>query len=199
MTHKWRGFTLIELLISVAIIGILTTIVVLKYKSFDSTVLLKSAAYEAALTLRESQIKSMSAVRGTNSFDFPRGVAFTRGSQTYLAFIFNSTLATEYPRYDKTDPDPDYATSLATTTIGRSVQVSDLCITTGVGETCGLTRLDISYKRPEFKAIFYVPTNTEAQNKLISSAKIKFNSANNPTNVFVVTVSQLGQISVGKQ
>ncbi len=201
-THKRRGFTLIELLISVAIIGILTAIVVVKYKSFDSTVLLKSSAYEVALALRESQVKAMSATRGTTGFDFPRGITFAPGTQTYIAFQFTSTssIDTEYPRYDKSESDPDIAVPLATSTLGRTVQVSDVCVTSnGVNWTCGLSRLDISYRRPEFKAIFYVPGNNPAQNKAITSAKIKLNSMNNTTNVFVVTASRLGQISVSKQ
>ncbi len=201
-THKRRGFTLIELLISVAIIGILTAIVVVKYKSFDSTVLLKSSAYEVALALRESQVKAMSATRGTTGFDFPRGITFAPGTQTYIAFQFTSTssIDTEYPRYDKSESDPDIAVPLATSTLGRTVQVSDVCVTSnGVNWTCGLSRLDISYRRPEFKAIFYVPGNNPAQNKAITSAKIKLNSMNNTANVFVVTASRLGQISVSKQ
>ncbi len=196
-----RGFTLIELLISVAIIGILTAIVVVKYKSFDSTVLLKSSAYEVALALRESQVKAMSATRGTTGFDFPRGISFTPGTQTYIAFQFTSTssIDTEYPRYDKSESDPDIAVPLGTSTMQRTVQISDVCTTTGTTETCGLSRLDISYRRPEFKAIFYVPGNNLAQNKAITSAKIKLNSMNNTTNVFEVTASQLGQISVSKK
>ena len=61
---RGRGFTLIELLICVGIIGILTAIVIFKYKSFDSTILLKSAAYEVSLALRDTQVKSVSATRG---------------------------------------------------------------------------------------------------------------------------------------
>ena len=71
-----RGFTLIELLISVLIIGIITTLVIVRYKQFDSTVLLKSAAYEVAFTLRETQVQSVSAARGAgNNFDYPRGLS----------------------------------------------------------------------------------------------------------------------------
>lgn len=202
--QKKHGFTLIELLISVAIIGILTAIVVVKYKSFDSTVLLKSTAYEVALALRESQVKTMSATRGTTGFDFPRGVTFTTaasGKQSYIAFQFRSILTTDgTPRYDISEPNPDLAVSLATSTMGRTVQVSDLCITPSSGsEVCGLNRLDISYKRPEFKAIIYGVKGATIYDTNIASASIKINSANNITNVFVVTASQLGQISVTKQ
>ncbi len=204
--QKRHGFTLIELLISVAIIGILTAIVVVKYKSFDSTVLLKSTAYEIALALRESQVKAMSATRGTAGFDFPRGVTFTTvesGKQSYIAFQFTSVSTTTdgNPRYDISEPNPDLAVPLATSTMGRTVQVSDLCLTPPSGsEVCQLDRLDISYKRPEFKAIIYGVKGAATYSGNNTEARIEINSANNPTtNIFVVTASQLGQISVSKK
>ncbi len=196
--YKRRGFTLIELLISVAIIGILTAMVTVKYKAFDSTTILKGAAYEIALTIREAQIKSMSAVRGTTGFDFPRGVSITPGnapttaSKTYTVFQFGST--TVYPYYDTAEP---LSTLLSSFTLDRTMYVSDVCIDNGTD--CTPSRIDISFRRPEFRAIFYVPGNTPAQNAAISNATIKITSSNNTANVFLVEVSQLGQISVSKQ
>jgi prepilin-type N-terminal cleavage/methylation domain-containing protein len=188
------GFTLIELLISIAIIGIVTAIVVMKYKSFDSTTLLKSTSYEIALALREMQIHSISALRhdrdDDSNFDYPYGISFTSGANTYKIFQFTSP--TEYPNYDTSS----YAEDLSTVTLDRSIRVVDLCID---DTTCAQDRVDISFKRPEFKAYFYVPGNSQVENEAISNVVIKVSSPNNATNVFKVIVSRLGQISVEKQ
>lgn len=188
---RGRGFTLIELLICVGIIGILTAIVIFKYKSFDSTILLKSAAYEVSLALRDTQVKSVSATRGnSNSFDYPYGITFTPNSKTYTGFQFTST--TVYPKYDGSVN----AVDIGTVTFDKAIEISDVCVN---GNDCSPTRLDISFKRPEFKAIFYVPGNSDPQNDAITDATIKVNSTTNPSNVFLIKVSKLGQISVEKQ
>lgn len=79
-----RGFTLVELLISIAIITVITAIVVVRYRQFDSTVLLKGAAYEIALALREAQIQSVSAVRDVgNNFRYRRHHLYRRTNNVY--------------------------------------------------------------------------------------------------------------------
>lgn len=207
-TYKRRGFTLIELLISVAIIGVLTALVTVKYKAFDSTTLLKGAAYEIALTIREAQVKSISAVRSTAGFDYPRGVSVTpapgstptTASKTYLAFQFRDSSLPPYN--DIADSDPDVATILGTSTLDRSIYVSDVCV--NPGNDCTPSGIDISFRRPEFKALFHGRNSsgvnfTPAQDEAISDVTIKVTSSNNTANVFLVTVSQLGQITVSKQ
>ena len=201
--YKRRGFTLIELLISVGIIAILTAMVTVKYKAFDSTTILKGAAYEIALTIREAQVKSISAVRGTTGFDHPRGVSITPDntpttlSKTYKTFQFQDSSITVRPYNDTAEPDPDIATILGTSTLDRTIYVSDVCINNGID--CSLSGVDISFRRPEFKAIFHGHGNTALQDAAISDVTIKVTSSNNTANVFLIEVSQLGQISVSKQ
>lgn len=216
-----KGFTLIELLISCAIIAVVTAIVLTKYSAFDSTVLLKGVAYEIALSLREAQVKSVSVVRSasgsdTNAFNYPYGMTFNTNEvnasnprglnrKTYVAFRFENASPTILPYYnvDMT------GVSLSTTTIGRSMQIKEVCITFivagGAEEDCTISRLDISFRRPEFSALFFaaggVINNFSVTNQPSNAtgAKIKVNSANDATNVFVVEVSQFGQISVYKE
>ena len=189
------GFTLIELLISVAIIGVITGIIVLKYRAFDSTTLLKGAAYEIALALRETQVRSVSALQHDDkNFDNPYGITFTPSQKTYTVFEFNST--SEYPYYDVPESNPDTAEDMSTVTLDRGMRIVDVCIN---DTDCSPSRVDISFKRPEFKAYFYVPGKTQPQNEAISNAVIKIDSTNNTGNVFKVIVSRLGQISVVKE
>jgi prepilin-type N-terminal cleavage/methylation domain-containing protein len=172
------GFTLIELLISCAIISIITALVLVKYSGFDSTVLLKSAAYEMALGIREAQVKSVSVMRGSSGFDSMYGVFFSQAKE-YGYLRINGGVAE----------------SLGSTTLPRSMQISDVCVDRGAGYTCGITSFGISFRRPEFKAIYIasVPTST------IQRAKIRLNSTRDPSKVFYVEVTQFGQISVLKE
>lgn len=195
------GFTLIELLISVAIIGVITGIIVLKYRAFDSTTLLKGAAYEIALALRETQVRSVSALQHDDkNFDNPYGITFTPSQKTYTVFEFTTT--SEDPYYDVSDPVPVYAKAMNTVTLDRGIRVVDVCVTVGSNTYCntdGVTRLDVSFKRPEFKAYYYAKKSGGDLSSTIDSATIKVSSTNNSANVFKVIVSRLGQISVVKE
>lgn len=206
------GFTLVELLVSIGIIVMVTGIVLVKYSSFDSTVLLKSAAYEVALSLRDAQVKSVSALRGANdSFDYPYGMTFTKGSNNYVMFKYSSSTDPD-PYYDilATDPLPVYASGVSTTTLGHSLQIVGLCIIKNgnphANPHCDIDRLDISFKRPEFEAIIQTLRISGSQvyktgngnTNRVEAAQIKLKS-DTGTSVYVVEVSKLGQVMVFKE
>lgn len=193
-----KGFTLVELLISVAIISIVTATVLVRHNSFDSTVLLKGAAYEIALSLREAQVKSLSQVRSEvnnqASFNYPYGMSFTPGSKIYTAFKYASAVPTDRPNFSGSP-----AETINTFTLDRTMQVSDVCVYgTGLSDPCAVDRLDISFRRPEYKALFYAVSGGTNYSTTITGAKIKVGSTNG-TNVFIVEITSLGQISVTKQ
>lgn len=194
-----KGFTLVELLISIAIIGIVSSMVLVKYSSFDSTVLLKGAAYEIGITLREVQVKALSHSRnGTTleSFSYPYGVSFTPSSKTYSIFRY-ATTSTRTPRFvDSTYPS--YPESVQSFTIDRSMQVEDVCVTVSGVEDCTTpTRLDVSFRRPEFTSLFYV--EGFGVQPAVESAKIKVNSTSGGAGVFWIVVNLFGQISISKE
>jgi len=192
--NSQKGFTLVELLISIGIIAFISSIVLLKYSSFDSTVLLKNAAYEVALALREAQAKSVSGSHQGGDANFPFGVTFTPDSKNYTIFRYASAIDPS-PYYDVSESDPDLASNISTTTMERSILVTDVCINDGgVDDDCDIDRLDVSFRRPEFRALFYAVKVGVPQSN-IQSAKIKVSTPNRE-NVFVVEVTSLGQISV---
>lgn len=193
--NSQKGFTLVELLISVGIIAFISSIVLLKYSSFDSTVLLKNAAYEVALALREAQAKSVSGSHQGGDANFPFGVTFTPGVKDYTIFRYASATDPS-PYYDVSETSP-LASNISTTLMERSMLVTDVCIDTDSSVLCnidGITRLDVSFRRPEFKALFYAEGYIGSPSN-IQSAKIKVGSSNGG-NVFVVEVTRLGQITV---
>ncbi len=194
-----RGFTLPELLISIAIIGIITSITIVKYSSFDSTVLAKSAAYEVALTIREAQINSVSVKRGSDNgtndiFSYPYGVHFTKDSNVYTAYAFESSDPDDYPFYD-----PLHRKDVGTFAMDRGMKVTEICINNA--SQCDYVSLDVAFRRPEFNTLFYATLEgggVEQNSNGVTNAQIKVASPNG-IHTFVVEVTSLGQISVDKE
>jgi prepilin-type N-terminal cleavage/methylation domain-containing protein len=198
------GFTLIELLVSIAIIGVVTAIVVVRSTAFDSTVIVKSAAYDIALSIREAQARSVSSMRmdSMQSLDFPYGLSFSANTvsagnpdkKTYLLFQHPYATTTMQPRYDKNWVK-------ATTTLDKSIEVYDICYTVnGTDYICDIDRLDIAFRRPEFTSWFFTTRTSSPppDPATIRGVKIKVKSTQG-SNVFIVDVSKLGQISVSKE
>ena len=88
-TKRKKGFTLIELLISIGVLGILTAIVLVRHGAFESTTLLKSAAYDLALNLRDAQVRSVSASKAGGSFAVPFGVSFDVSNDDIIGYNIN--------------------------------------------------------------------------------------------------------------
>jgi prepilin-type N-terminal cleavage/methylation domain-containing protein len=197
-----RGFTLIELLVSLGIIGLVTTVVLVRYGSFDSSTILKNAAYDIALALREAQIKSISVVRADMNkdgpdFDSAYGISMTLDAAFYTAFRFASS--TGHPHFDGDESELISTLELP----GRTVRIVDMCTQRGaMREVCGLTRLDISFRRPEFNALVSAveDTGTPLPNAdEVTETHIFLASHENADERFVVKVTQFGQISVCKE
>lgn len=165
--------------------------VLLKYSSFDSTVLLKGTAYDIAVALRDAQVKSLSQTRSGGSFNYPFGMSFSPATTTYTAFLFKDTDPSHTPNFGSSSE------VLQKFVTGRTMQVSDICVIVGGSEDCLTpTRLDISFRRPEFKSLFYV--GGYSTQPTVESAKIIVNSTNASTETFWIVINRLGQITVSK-
>ena len=102
------GFSLIEVMISLAIITIITTIVMIRYGSFNSAVLLKNQAFDMALTIREVQADAVSTrgdlTASANNFREGYGVYFdlSDSNQSYIIFLDKNDSGST-GRYDSGD------------------------------------------------------------------------------------------------
>lgn len=84
-----RGFTLIELLVVLAVITIMTAVLLLQQKKFDSSTLLRSLAYSVSLTVRQAQVFGTSVRQfgvGASSFTYSYGVYFDTDGSRYFLF-----------------------------------------------------------------------------------------------------------------
>ncbi len=204
--NRVRGFTLIELLISLAIISIISAIVLVRFNSFDSGVLLKNTAHEVAMSIRQAQIYSVSVVNtntgGVANYRYPFGVTFSSGESTYTFFRF--THETISPYYDIAETSPE-AEMVNVFTMPKNIKISAVCVkvsgqTDPVCESSSSGRLDISFRRPEFSALFNIKGIGALAdgNPGIEWANVKLQSVNNSTVTWVVNIGLLGQISVYK-
>lgn len=93
-----RGFTLIELMVVLAIVVIISLVVLVSASRFNSSILLRSLAYDVGLAVREAQLYGV-AVKGTaagtqvpcstgltSQFCAPYGVHFQAGSNQIIVF-----------------------------------------------------------------------------------------------------------------
>ncbi len=93
------------------------------------------------------------------------------------------------------------AVAVGTYIIGRSMRIVDTCVTYTAGSSShvacsaeGINRLDISFRRPEFKAWFNASGFSGSQSS-IESAKIKLQSTKGG-DIWEVSVGLLGNVSV---
>jgi prepilin-type N-terminal cleavage/methylation domain-containing protein len=147
-----RGFTLIELMVTVSIMVLILGTVLFKYTTFDSAILLKTLSYDIALSVRTAQSYSTSVFGSGGQFRYPYGLSFTPGATEYYFFGFLDTNPDTRPYFDV---GGGKAFLVDTYMLGRSFTISDVCVVDSEGEDCDIDRLDVSFRRPEYAALFY--------------------------------------------
>lgn len=190
-----RGFTLIELLVTMSIFLVIITVVVFRFVSFDSIILLKTLGYDVALSVREAQSYSIS-VLGNTSGDFRAayGVSFSP-NETQYAFFRDA--GTGIPEYNAGVDD-----TVSLYSVGSSYTIVDVCIDVidvsfNVTTLCnddGIGRVDISFRRPEYRALFHAE-GYGGSSYNITQTEVKLQSTDGTYTTSVVVLLS-GQIKV---
>lgn len=194
------GFTVVELLVTMSIVVLVTGIVMIRYSSFNSSVLLTSQAYLTAFDIREAQSLAVS-VRGRSSeFREEYGVYFSMATPNiYQIFQDNDANGDHNPvRYN---PGEEIG---APYTIDPRFVIVNLCASNGASRTCyaddpesatevidpTLNNITISFQRPDFDAEIYSTARTG-----LRSAEIVFGNPDSPIRK-KVSVFSSGQLVV---
>ena len=172
------------MLVVTAIIMILTTVLLVSNNSYGGTVILKSLAYDVALSLREAQTYGISVRQsGAGSYSSGYGVEVRAASPSdYLLYVDN----------DSNGYYTDMTELVTRYKLNSGYTIADICYTPAgsTSETCGATILDITFVRPEPDAFIRV-NNQSAVNQ---NARIKLTSPNGA--IVSVLIEATGQISV---
>jgi len=154
-THG-RGFTIIELMVVMGIVTVIYAVTLASYSRFGGQTLLRSLAYDIALTIRQTQVHGISAriFSGSVADVYGHGVLFD------LSIPGGDR---QFVLYADTNRDR-FFTSVASGELvdvyrlGRGHTIDDICyVEGGNAEMCGVaSRVDVLFVRPEPDAIIRV-------------------------------------------
>jgi prepilin-type N-terminal cleavage/methylation domain-containing protein len=205
-----QGFTLIELLVVIAIIGILTVVIVLSQKNFNSATLLTDTAYTIALSIRESQSFGLSSRVYSGVYNAGYGVHFGNSNNSYVVFADTypsapGTNSTNCPEHTETNSllpdarpgncyyDSGHDGLVQTYTLGGGYTISKIVGTPSSGGSQTIYpggTLDIVYERPNTQAVISMNSNGTA----FTNATIDITSPQG--GIRCVIANTLGEVSV---
>ena len=203
-----RGFTLVEMLVVLAIIIMITAIVINGQSTYNRSILLTDTAYTVAYSIRQAQSLGL-ASRGTTVgasivSNAGYGVRFA-GSSSYVVFAdtggtVNLPAAVcpvgvaGTPDFKRGNCKYDTGTDriVKNYTFSRGYTIANICGKSGSVLTCSLSALDVVFMRPETRAILIGPSNQS-----FSCAEVHVRPPTG-SEVRIVRISQLGEISVGQ-
>jgi prepilin-type N-terminal cleavage/methylation domain-containing protein len=202
INSSFYGFSLIEVMISVAIITIITVIVMIRYSSFNSTVLLKNQAFDLALSIRQVQADAISTkgeliLGPAKSFHEGYGVYFDTNASVNSYIIFldnNNTAGWMEGRYNLGD------TILETINLDPRFYISDLCGIRNSGQreckkSGAADVASIVFTRPSYNADIRVFNGASSVNN-IGTVEIELSSFEGPTVTRKILVNIAGLIEV---
>jgi len=202
---KIHGFTLIELMVTLSIMIVILMTVSLNQNKYSAGISLKNTANTVGLYIRQAQTYGVSVREtstGSLNFNNGYGVAFTTvGSGNNTKYIYFTDHNTP-PNYTFDGVwtcsvgDPSCGEFVSAVTISNNNRISDLCVITTFNgtdtETCGLGRIDISFKRPKIDTnfVFFDSSLNNVTYSGVKGVKIKLASLQGDTRSVVVYITR---------
>jgi prepilin-type N-terminal cleavage/methylation domain-containing protein len=199
------GFSLVELMISITIMVIVVSIVSTSQGAFNSAVLLRGQAYEAALQIREVQLSAVGAARdGVSSDSVVYGVHFDTNNNQYKTFRDSNSngfweSGEEYGQQSFLDNRFEIreirtvGDSMGGTALYNRFEIREIRTP---GDSMGGTALSIVFVRPNFDARFF-NQNGEVEVSIVEIDIARRGSAGTGSgDVRTLEVTAAGQIAV---
>lgn len=202
VVHK-KAFTIVELLVSVGIFALMTTLLMVKYGNFNSSVLLTNTAYDVALTIRTAQTYGLS-VRSDSagSFNKAYGIHFDYSGSDNVSPLSNVPMNQTIVLFADLDADNVYDSgeevSYFVMNGGAYISgISSLCVTTNLQQTCVANgnQLNIIFKRPDPDALICPVTNGEIVGDCNNVTQVYIVVSNSNGDYRIISVMKNGQIS----
>jgi prepilin-type N-terminal cleavage/methylation domain-containing protein len=203
LTSGSRGFTLLELLLTMSIIGLMTGVILSSQAKFGGEIILRSLAYDVALSVRQAQTFGISVKNNpyATEYSFGHGIHVNLADpREYILFadtyelVGGSPVLADSNGGDGLYSDPREEVNVYT--IGAGYTIKQVCVTDSLGESCfdagSDTKLDILFKRPEPDA----QIRLNGGNQLYTSARIVLLSPRQLERS--VSIEVTGQVSIEK-
>ena len=179
------GFGLIELMVSISIMLLVSTLILVRHESFNAAVLLRSQAYEVALTLREVQLSAVSAEsNGFNNFRSVEGVHFDTDNDT------------AYKLFRDADGDSFFDESEEYGKPGSIDSKFEIRGLSAVGDTVDGNAVSVVFERPNFDAKFYDRGGRINASALMVQISKRNATGNTNADLRTVEITATGQITV---
>lgn len=216
MTHRYRayflrrapsaaGFSILELLVTLGVFLVVSAMLIVSYRTYDSRFALDTEAQLAAQAIREAQVSAMS-VRANTGGAFTRyGIRFDHNTPGTFVLFSDKNANSVY--------DPGLGTCGTSGTECEKIftlrpkhRVAFICVEGAVGASVDcpvgqeeFNHVDIVFTRPNPDAVIsgvheIAPPGTQGLPNGLARARIRFE--NNRGHYRIVEVWQTGQISV---
>lgn len=179
-----QGFGLVELMVSISIMAIVMAVVLVRQTTFNSAVLLRSQAYEVALSLRTVQLSAVSASNEAGDFREVLGVHFdTSDSDAYRIFRDSDSGIDDNNYYDSGEA------------FGLQGKLDDRFEIRAIRAGGDVSQLSVIFERPNFDARFF-DSGGEIDVSTIEIDVARRGADSGCSAVRTVEISNTGQITV---
>jgi prepilin-type N-terminal cleavage/methylation domain-containing protein len=182
-----RGFGLVELMVSISIMTLVSTVILVKNRSFNNALLLRNQAYEVAFSLRQVQLLAVSGNKESLSDSNQYGLYIDisgADSDKYRLFRDDSNAGANLGRYDGGDE--------LIAIIGNLDSRFEITSITNSSGTVLDPQLSITFVRPNFDALFKDSSGGYFNGPIYLNIATK----ESPTATRSVEVTSTGQITV---